>query len=168
MKGIHNFYIMDRISGICLYLVRYETISEEIEKRDPNLVGGFITTFLNFAKQAVGEDVDMMVSENLKIVYEFRGPLVYMLLVNAQNKYADIKGENIRGDMFDPLYYMSENPWDDWPKHRQKVLDWFKNENIKMVITYPQDTYEELAKREKDHFEFLRSEIAIMMFKVSL
>jgi len=69
-------------------------------------------------------------------------------------RYQGVKGEQIVGQMFDPYYYMDENPYQNWPENREKVLSWLKEENIHFIVFSGKKNYIELIKREPQYFEF--------------
>ena len=88
--------------------------------------------------------------------------------VYALVKYGGIKGRDIRGDMFDPIYYFEKDPWENWSEVREEVFDWFRQEEIKMAVTYNKGKYWEVITREEEHFQFLGKGSLIQIYKVKL
>ncbi|MDO8657159.1 MAG: hypothetical protein Q7K55_00350 [Candidatus Levybacteria bacterium] len=65
-----------------------------------------------------------------------------------------IKGKNIRGQKFDPYFYIEEDPYQNWKKYRKTVFDWLKKENIKLIIIDQSSArYAKLVEIEKDKFK---------------
>lgn len=82
------------------------------------------------------------------LVPENKPDYVYALV-----RYHGVTGEQIVGQMFDPFYYMEKDPYQNWSKNREKVLSWFKKENINLVV-FSGGKYKDLTKREPWYFEF--------------
>lgn len=78
-------------------------------------------------------------------------PLTYMLV-----HFEGLTGERILGQMFDPYFYLGEEPYINWQENRKIVLDWFKKEDIRLLFfKSDKDKYMELVKREPDYFQEL-------------
>ncbi len=68
--------------------------------------------------------------------------------------YGGIKGQNVIGQMFDPYYYMGEDPYANWGENEKTVLQWIKDEDIKLaVFRNDEKRYQELIKRRPELFE---------------
>lgn len=80
------------------------------------------------------------------LLFEGNPDITYALV-----RYHNIQGKNIVGEMFDPYYYFTSDPYADWPKYRKTVLDWLKQNNIRTIATYVQyQRYANLAKNEPE------------------
>lgn len=88
-------------------------------------------------------------------------------LVYALVKYGGIKGKDIRGDMFDPIYY-SKDPWENWPQVREEVFAWLKQEEIKLIVTYLEGKYKEVISREEESFQLLSVGKFTLIYEVKL
>lgn len=78
-------------------------------------------------------------------------PLTYMLV-----HFEDITGERIVGQMFDPFFYIGDKPFDNWGENRKVVLDWFRDEDIRLLFfKSDKERYIELVEREPEFFEEL-------------
>lgn len=78
--------------------------------------------------------------------------------VYALVRYQGVKGEQIIGQMFDPYYYIEEDPYENWSENREKILSWFKKENIQLMVFSGRGEYEELIEREPQYFKFKERE----------
>lgn len=68
-----------------------------------------------------------------------------------------LSGKTIAGQMFDPFYYSLDDAFANWEKQRGKILAWFRNENIRLVIVPSGKTrYEKLIAKEPSHFIYLQ------------
>ncbi len=88
--------------------------------------------------------------------------------VYALVKYGGIEGKDIRGDMYDPIYYFEGDPWENWPEAREGLFDWFRQEEIKLVLTYTKGKYWEVVNREEGHFQLLDKGRLTWIYKVKL
>lgn len=96
------------------------------------------------------------------LIPENRAPFTYALV-----RLGGIKGENIVGEMFDPYYYMEPDPYQNWPKNREKVLSWLRSENIKLLAFYPgTEKYERLIKSEPQYFEFKTDTGILLVYQI--
>lgn len=99
------------------------------------------------------------------LIFEDRPSLTYSLVHNHK-----IEGKNILGQMFDPYFYMGEKPYENWGENRDVVLDWLRDDDIRLIVTYgARDRYIELVKREPEYFEqvFFDPALNIYMFKIN-
>jgi hypothetical protein len=72
------------------------------------------------------------------------------------------------GQMFDPFFYFpnKENPFKNWGEDRETVLNWLKDNNIKLIaLATPKPTYLGLIEREPGYFELIPS-AQILLYKV--
>ena len=91
-------------------------------------------------------------SEGKVLVPEDWPALTYMLV-----QFEGLTGERILGQMFDPYFYLGEEPYSNWQENRKIVLDWFKKEDIRlMFFKSDKERYLELVKRESDYFQELQ------------
>ncbi len=82
------------------------------------------------------------------LIYEDRPTLTYNLVYNEK-----ISGDKIVGEMFDPYYYMTGDPYDNWGANRQIIFDWLKKEDIRLIaITANKNNYLKLIEREPQIF----------------
>ena len=64
-------------------------------------------------------------------------------------RFHGVEGKNIVGEMFDPYFYMTDDPYNHWEDNRKSILRWLKQYNIKTIATYVQsERYAKLANRE--------------------
>jgi hypothetical protein len=83
------------------------------------------------------------------LVFEDLPSLTYDLVYSHQ-----IAGENILGQMFDPYFYMGETPYENWGENREIILDWLKEEDIRLIATYGvRERYLKLVEKEPEYFE---------------
>ncbi len=80
-----------------------------------------------------------------------------------------IKGRAIRGQMFDPYFYLADSdPYENWGKNRKVVLNWLKKENIKLIlIDADGERYKKLIAREKGMFDYLGQAGKLEAYKVN-
>lgn len=81
-----------------------------------------------------------------------------------------IQGKNMVGQMFDPFYYFPDqnNLFDNWGEDREVVLNWLKDENIKLIaLTSPKKSYLGLIEREPEFFEEISGE-QVKLFRVNI
>lgn len=79
-----------------------------------------------------------------------------------------IEGKKMTGQMFDPFFYFpdKENPFADWGEDREKVLNWLKDSDIKLIIlTASKPTYSGLIEREGKYFQLVPSD-NILIYRV--
>ena len=71
----------------------------------------------------------------------------------------NIRGENIIGQMFDPFFYMEGNPFENWGEEREGVLEWIRDENIRLSLVYNLDDsrYLKLFQKEPNYFEYVKA-----------
>ncbi len=82
------------------------------------------------------------------LLFEGNPEITYALVINH-----GIEGKNITGQMFDPYFYFTSDPYMQWSKNRKKVLSWIKENDIKTIATYVQyDRYKKLAEYEPKYF----------------
>jgi len=77
----------------------------------------------------------------------------------------------MEGQMFDPFFYFEnkDNPFNNWGEDREKIIDWLKNNNIKLIVlTQLKPTYLGLVEREPQYFKEIPSLEYIRMFKVEI
>ncbi len=71
-------------------------------------------------------------------------------------EYGKIKGEWLIGQMFDPYFYLEDEPYANWGENRDKVLSWLKKEDIRLaIVRHDAERYQELFLREPELFEKL-------------
>jgi len=86
------------------------------------------------------------------LIPEDRPWLTYMLYKDG------IEGKKIRGQLYDPFYYMGKEPYLNWGEKRLKIFQWLRDEDIKLIVVYPhRERYTELFKREEKNFELTAS-----------
>ncbi len=82
------------------------------------------------------------------LLFEGNPELTYALVRNH-----NVEGKNIVGQMFDPYFYFTTDPYEDWEDKREIVLKWLKDNNIRTIATYTQSVrYSKLAEVESDFF----------------
>lgn len=92
------------------------------------------------------------------IAKHYKGGGLLLMEGNPEITYAlvrfnGIQGKNIIGEMFDPYYYMQDDPYQNWGENRVKIMGWIKENNIRTIATYVQyDRYSKLAEHEPDYF----------------
>ena len=103
-------------------------------------------TWQNSAKYAHG------IAEHYKggglLLFEGNPEITYALV-----RFDHIEGKNITGEMFDPYFYISGDPYRNWNKNRKVVLAWIKKNNIRTIATYAQYVrYKQLVQHEPQFF----------------
>jgi hypothetical protein len=64
-----------------------------------------------------------------------------------------VEGKNIVSQMFDPYFYMTEDPYKNWAENRMVIFNWLKENKIRTIVTYAQvERYIKLANIEKEYF----------------
>ena len=72
--------------------------------------------------------------------------------------FEGIEGKNIIGQMFDPYFYMEDEPYDNWGENREIVLDWIKKEDIRLIMVYDVTyRYLMLFEEEPEYFEQIKN-----------
>jgi hypothetical protein len=69
-----------------------------------------------------------------------------------------IRGKDMVSQMYDPFFYMEEDPFADWPKTWETLSDWFKEENINWFI-YPEGRalrYRKMIENQPDSFQHIK------------
>ena len=67
-----------------------------------------------------------------------------------------IDGKYIRGEMFDPYYYLPGDPYANWHVHRDTVKHFFQKENISLLLfRLDQKNYKQLVEKEKGWFVYI-------------
>lgn len=95
---------------------------------------------------------------------EDRPALTYALVQDG------LTGEHVVGQMFDPYYYMSGDPYKNWGKNRKVILDWLKTNTISLVVFYTnRDRYMQLIKHEPKQFQFVETldDGALQIYRVN-
>jgi len=71
--------------------------------------------------------------------------------------FEGIKGKNILGQMFDPFYYMVDDPFASWGDNRRVMLGWLRDEEVKLIVVdTAKEKYSQLFERESQYFEFVK------------
>jgi hypothetical protein len=89
---------------------------------------------------------------------EYHGGGLLLMEGNPEITYAlvrfhGVQGGNIVGEMFDPYFYMSGDPYKHWDKNRKVVLHWLQQNNIRTIATYTQyKRYADLVSHEPNFF----------------
>lgn len=101
----------------------------------------------------IGEEVGKEKGEGKILVPEEDPGLIYTMV-----RFGGIRGREMVSQMFDPFFYMEEDPFADWPKTREVLFDWFKKENIKWALfpTGRVERYNQVLRREAPFFELIR------------
>jgi len=82
-----------------------------------------------------------------------------------------INAKYMEGQMFDPFFYFEnkDNPFNNWGEDREKMINWLKNDNIKLIVlTFPKETYLGLIDREPQLFEDISPSGYVRMFRVNI
>lgn len=96
------------------------------------------------------------------LIPEDRAYFTYALV-----RFHNIRGESIIGQMFDPYYYMKEDPYQNWSENREKILSWLRQEDIRLIAFYPdRERYAHLIKKESQYFEFKENTGILMIYQV--
>lgn len=65
-----------------------------------------------------------------------------------------VEGRGIEGQMFDPFYYMTGDPFADWGTNRAVILGWLKDDDIRyLIVETDRERYQKLIEREPEVFE---------------
>ncbi|HUV46566.1 MAG TPA: glycosyltransferase family 39 protein [Candidatus Bathyarchaeia archaeon] len=100
------------------------------------------------------------------LIPEDRPILTYFLT----NDFA-IKGENIRGQMFDPFFYAKTEPLDNWGEFRKEFRDWLETQKIELLFISSGEhraLYQQAALKEPDWFELLEEKEGSKVYRVIL
>lgn len=93
-----------------------------------------------------------------KIAQHYQGGGLLLMEGNPEITYALVKnnkveGKNIVGQMFDPYYYFTEDPYLNWGEKREEILNWLVEHNIRTIATYTQtEKYQKLVEKEHQYF----------------
>lgn len=94
------------------------------------------------------------------IAQHYKGGSLLLFEGNPEITYAlvrfnGVEGKNIVGEMFDPYFYLPQDPYKDWQKNRKIVLSWIKKYNVRTIATYVQYTrYKKLVDHEPQFFYY--------------
>jgi len=87
--------------------------------------------------------------QNGKILIPEDRPVFVYYLVNNH----DINGKYLLGQMYDPFFYIEEDPFQNWNEYRQDVLDWIKKDDIKLIVfASDRERYMKLVELEPQLF----------------
>lgn len=92
------------------------------------------------------------------IANRYKGGGLLLFDGNPEITYALVRnhavlGRNIVGQMFDPYFYFTEDPYKTWSKKRKIVLRFIKENNIRTIATYSQYVrYKKLTEFEPEFF----------------
>jgi hypothetical protein len=113
-RGIFQFWIFEKETSLCIFEQVFEGLPKTV---DSNLIGAYLVTLSSFCEDLLGEFIDCLDSENLRIIYFSRPDFILALLVNKNlnrytvkdmlerlyyifiDKYQDLIGENFDGDV---------------------------------------------------------------------
>lgn len=69
-----------------------------------------------------------------------------------------IEGKDLLGQMFDPFFYLEDNPFENWEEKREIVLGWMKDENVRVILVDKgTERYTKLFAKEQSYFEFVKT-----------
>ncbi len=113
-RGIFQLWIFEKDTSLCIFEQVFEGQPKSI---DSNLIGAYLVTLSSFCEDLLGEFIDCIDSETLRIVYFSRPDFIFALLVDKNlnrhtvrdmlerlyylflNKYQGLLGENFDGDI---------------------------------------------------------------------
>ncbi len=97
----------------------------------------------------LGEEIAKETIEGKILVPEDEPGTTYSLV-----RFGQVEGRQLVSMMYDPFLYIEGDPFDDWPKTRKALFDWFEKEDIRWVLFHlSKYRYEEVIGREPDVFE---------------
>jgi hypothetical protein len=103
-RGIFQFWIFEKQTSLCLFEQIFEGLPKSV---DSNLIGAYLVTLSSFCEDLMGEKIDCVDSETLRIIYFSKPDFIFALLVYKQlNRY------NVK-DMLERLYYLFINKYKD-------------------------------------------------------
>jgi hypothetical protein len=103
-RGIFQFWIFEKDTSLCVFEQTFEGLPKSV---DSNLIGAYLVTLSSFCEDLLGEFIDCLDSETLRIIYFSRPDYILALLVDKQlNRY------NVK-DMLERLYYLFINKYQD-------------------------------------------------------
>jgi len=120
---------------------------------------------INKGEKEIAREIAAAYRDGVILMPEDRAAITYFLAHDAK-----IKGKNMVGQMFDPFFYFENKsqPFSNWGEDRETVFNWFKKENIKLIVlTAKKETYLGLIEREP----FLFKEIPaknVLLYEVKL
>ncbi len=96
-RGIFQFWIFEKDTSLCVFEQVFEGLPKTV---DSNLIGAYLVTLSSFCEDLLGEFIDCIDSETLRIIYFSRPDFIFALLVDKNlNRYT------VR-DMLERLYYL--------------------------------------------------------------
>ena len=96
-RGIFQFWIFEKETSLCIFEQVFEGLPKNV---DSNLIGAYLVTLSNFCEDLLGEFIDCVDSENLRIIYFSRPDFILALLVDKKLNRYTLK------DMLERLYFL--------------------------------------------------------------
>jgi hypothetical protein len=119
-------------------------------------------------KEDYGQLVGVVYEGGKVLIPQDRPVMTYNLI-----HFQGIKAENIVGQMFDQFYYLdADDPFRDWGRYRQSVINWLKEDDIRLIVLDAQRVngkYGQLVKREPELFDLVVNHPPqVMVYRVKL
>lgn len=96
-RGIFQLWIFERDTSLCIFEQVFEGLPKTV---DSNLIGAYLVTLSSFCEDLLGEFIDCLDSEHLRIIYFSRPDFIFALLVDKGLNRFTVK------DMLERLYYL--------------------------------------------------------------
>ncbi len=78
MQGVHSLWILERQTGICLFEQTFEGSSNKV---DADLIGGFLSAITKFCEELVGEEIRLIETPSMRILYHGAEKFIMVVLV---------------------------------------------------------------------------------------
>jgi hypothetical protein len=78
MQGVHSLWILERQTGICLFEQTFEGSSGKV---DADLIGGFLSAISKFCEELVGEEIRLIETPSMRILYHGAEKFIVVLLL---------------------------------------------------------------------------------------
>ncbi len=102
--GIYQFWIFEKDTSLCIFEQVFEGLPKTV---DSNLIGAYLVTLSSFCEDLLGEFIDCLDSEKLRIIYFSRPDFILALLVDKNLNRFTVK------DMLERLYYLFVEKYQD-------------------------------------------------------
>lgn len=104
-RGIFQFWIFEKDTSLCVFEQVFEGLPKSV---DSNLIGAYLVTLSSFCEDLLGEFIDCLDSETLRIIYFSRPDFIFALLVDKNlNRYT-------AKDMLERMYYIFTEKYKDF------------------------------------------------------
>jgi hypothetical protein len=99
----------------------------------------------------MAEEIASVYEGGTAVIPEEDPNLTYLLV-----QFHGFKAQDLLGQKYDPFAYFEEDPFLNWSKAREDIVEWLETEDIRLVVFNTQkETYQEMVRREPSLFQFV-------------